>query len=137
MAEFIHWATLAYELAQVPDLNIDYAIPGGGGIMDGSSFTITPTNVRDDGFRDYMLLSLTDQDEKRVIPRMTEFMGYPPFCRYSYDPPIHKNVTVTYEWDCRDPEGRFNDIKSGKKVKNACDLVRLDAGFTVPQQAQK
>lgn len=123
MEEFVHWATLAYELGQA-DLNIELAIltGGGGGEMDGSPFTITLTNVRDDGYRDHMLLTLTDQDEGRVIPWMTEFMGYPPFCKYSHDPPIHKDVTVTYEWDCRDPEGRFNDIESGRKVKSAVSI---------------
>lgn len=137
MPEFIHWATLAYELGQVPDLDIDLAMPGGGGRMAGSPFTITLTNVRDDGFRDHMLLSLTDQDEAQIIPHMTAFMGYSPFCKYSYDPPVHKDVTVTYEWDCRDPEGRFRDIESGKEVKSACNLVRLEDGFKKPQEQKQ
>lgn len=132
MENTVFWAELQSELSAA-GLKVVLGIPRPEspwfGKIDDKTFamTIAPKN-NEDGLRDLMIISLYGQDEEKVIPLLSKFMGYKPFCRY-----LHKEnstASATYEWDKKDPNAR---LKNREKNVNVHELQKLEKGFEAPK----
>lgn len=132
MENTVFWAELQSELSAA-GLKVVVDIPKPEspwfGKIDGKSFTMTISPKSDeDGFRDLMIVSLYGQDEGKVIPLLSGFMGYEPFCKY-----LHKKnstASVTYEWDRKDPNAR---LKNREESVDVHELQKLEKGFQPPK----
>lgn len=131
----IYWAELQSQLSGA-GLNVVLGVPQfkgpWGGEIDGKPFTMTisPKSEKD-GLRDFMLISLFGQDEKKVIPLLTKFMEYEPFCHYKdkrLEDPRMKS-SATYEWDKNDPDGRMKELQKESAIY---DLVVMIEGTQTP-----
>lgn len=83
----------------------------GGTYQEGNFFlTWDPNN--------YFLLSMAHDDKplQELVGAFSKVLGYSPFCKYRDD------KVFTYEWDKKDPNGRFDELN---KKENLADLVRL------------
>jgi hypothetical protein len=84
---------------------------GCGGITAaGTKFVIT-------WIRDIFLLVSMTKEETELIDAFAKVVGYRPFCCY-----IEKPGVITFEWDKKDPEGRFASLK--KEGKNQLKKVQ-------------
>lgn len=132
MENTVFWAELQSELSGA-GLNVVVDIPRPEspwfGKIDDKTFTMTiAPKSNEDGLRDLMIISLYDQDEEKVIPLLSKFMGYEPFCKY-----LHKEnstASATYEWDRKDPNAR---LKNREESVNVYELQRLEKGFETPK----
>jgi len=131
--EKVYWAELQSTLSGT-GLNISVGLPKPGypwfGEIDGKPFgmTISPKNKKD-GMRDFVIMSLYGQDETKIIPLLSSFMGYEPFCKY-----LHKknaSASATYEWDKNAPEDRVKELKEDADVH---ELQEFEEGFQPPSQ---
>jgi len=128
----VYWVELQSELSGV-GLNVAVAIPRPGypwsGTVNDKPFTMSiPPKSKEDGIRDFMIVSLFGQEEEKVIPFLSKFMSYEPFCRYE-----HKKlsgVSATYEWDRKNSNARFKELGENADVY---ELTKLEKGFQVPQ----
>lgn len=131
MGDTVYWAELQGALSDVGlNVALDVPIPNGPwvGQIDGRPFTMTVTPKSDeDGLRDFMIVSLFRQEEEKVIPLLSQFMGYQSFCRYLH----RKNAeaSATYEWDRKEPAARFKELE---KDVDVYELKRLEKGFAAP-----
>jgi len=132
METMVYWAGLQSELKGAGlDVVVDIPNPKypWTGKIDGKIFTMTIVPKSDeDGFRDLMIISLYGQDESKVIPLLSGFMGYEPFCKY-----LHKKnstASATYEWDRKDPNAR---LKNREKSPDVYELEKLEKGFHRPK----
>lgn len=128
----VYWAELQAELSGA-GLNVAVGIPKPGypwfGKIDDKPFTMTIVPKSDkDGFRDYMICSLYGQDDAKVVPALSKFMGYAPFCRYKHK--VNSQASATYEWGARDPAGRLEELT---KDSDVYELEKLADGFNPPQ----
>jgi len=132
MEATVYWAGLQSELSgaglsvvvDIPDPRYPWT-----GKIDDKTFIMTIAPKSDeDRFRDLMIVSLYGQDESKVIPLLSGFMGYEPFCRY-----LHKKnstASATYEWDRKDPNAR---LKNREESTDVYKLERLEKGFQPPK----
>ncbi|MFA6146125.1 MAG: hypothetical protein WC697_02195 [Patescibacteria group bacterium] len=131
MERKVLWAELQSELSDV-GLNILVGLPEEGnswqGEIDGKPFlmTISPKNEKD-GFRDFMIISLPLQEDEKIVPFLSKFMGYKPFCKY-----LRKGIEsfITYEWDKKSPNDRLKELREDTDVDN---LRISEEGFQTPQ----
>jgi hypothetical protein len=129
--EKVYLVELQTELSEM-GLNIVVDIPKPGypwfGKLDDKPFimTISPKS-REDGIRDFMVISFCGQEEDKVVPLLTKFMSYEPFCKYLYKE--NPKVTITYEWSRKDPKERFKELKGDESLYK---LKKLDKGFQPP-----
>lgn len=132
MENTVYWAELQSELSRA-GLNVVVDIPRPEypwfGKIDGKTFTMTiAPKSNKDGLRDLMIVSLYGQEEEKVIPLLSNFMGYEPFCKY-----LHKKnstASATYEWDKKDPSSSFKKLEENSDIY---ELQRLEKGFEAPQ----
>lgn len=133
MVEMVYWAEIQSALSSVGlKVVIDVPKPDDGpwsGKIDDRPFTMTisPKSEKD-GFRDFLVLSLYGQEEKKVILLLSKFMGYKPFCKY-----LHKEnskASATYEWDRKDPNARLKELEVDPDVYK---LQKLEKGFKNPR----
>ncbi len=132
MEDKVYWAELQSALSSV-GLNVKVGIPNPRypwfGKIDAKPFTMTISpKSEEDGFRDFMIISLYGQKEEKIIPPLSKFMGYEPFCKY-----LHKEnpkASATYEWDRKDPKARLKKLKEDVDVY---ELQELEKGFQSPQ----
>lgn len=76
----------------------------GGQTEQGTGFAIT-------WIKDlFMLISLT-KDEPELIEAFSKVLEYKPFCKY-----INCKNLLTYEWDKKDPEGRFLKLQKNNEI---------------------
>lgn len=112
----VYWAEMQSKLSGVGlDIVVDIPAPGSlwHGTINDKPFTMTITpECNENGLREFLVISLYGQEEDKVIPLLTEFMGYKPFCKYLNK--TNSKATATYEWDIKNPEERFGQI-------NCCD----------------
>lgn len=134
----VYWAELQSSLSGV-GLNVTVGLPDPGsstwfGKINDKLFTMTIPPKSEDGFRDFMVISLCGQEKEKVIPLLSNFMGYQPFCRYLYRE--NKEVSATYEWDRQNPVARFKELEENTGVY---ELQKLEGGFQAPkiQDAEK
>lgn len=130
--EKVYWADLQSAL-EGTGLDVSLGMPTIGhlwlGIMNGKQFCMTIRPKGEDGFRDFMIISLFGQEEEKVIPLISKFMGYKPFCKYRHK--MNSEATATYEWDNKDPAGRLEDLKEDSDVyelqelENGCELIQV------------
>ena len=95
------------------------------GKINNRNFSVTISSKRDkNGFRNFMIAFFFNQGEKNIVPLLSKFMGYKPFCTYLYrgDP---KNF-VNYEWDKECPEERIINLRANRDVYL---VQRLEKGF--------
>lgn len=71
-----------------------------------------------------MIAFFFDQERKNIIPILSKFIGYKPFCTYLYrgDP----KGFVNYEWDKRCPEERLINLRENSDVYL---VQKLEEGF--------
>jgi len=69
--------------------------------------------------KDTFLLVSVSQEEQALIDAFTKIVEYKPFCRYV----SIKSGLLTFEWDKKDPESRFDALKNDKNVK---DLQKIN-----------
>jgi len=132
MENTVFWAELQSELSGA-GLKVNLGIPKPEspwfGKIDDKIFTMTITpKSNEDGLRDLMIISLYGQDEEKVIPLLSKFMGYEPFCKY-----LHKKnstASATYEWDRKDPNAR---LKEREENADVYELQKLEKGFQPPE----
>lgn len=136
VAERVMWAELQQELSGA-GLNVSVGIPVGegpwNGTIDDLLFTMTiPPRNEENGYRDFLFVSLFGQDEKKVIDGLTKFMGYSPFCKYQ-DKRIDEaastkdlKVTGTYEWNKDNSKRRLKEIT---KNENLYGIEEIKEGF--------
>ena len=114
----VYWAELQSALSGV-GLNIVVDIPKPGypwfGKIDDRPFTMTipPENDEDDS-RDFLVVSLYGQEEKRVILLLSKFMSYEPFCKYKHKK--NPEASGNYEWDRKDPTARLKELEEETDV---------------------
>lgn len=127
----VYWAELQNQLCGV-GLNIIVEPPAPNhpwyGRIDEKPFTMSLAPKGDDGAWEMMMLSLYGQEEGKIIPLLSKFMAFEPFCRY-----LHKQnpqATRTYEWDKKDPLARFKEVQADSDVY---ELQKLENGFHSPQ----
>jgi hypothetical protein len=130
----VYWADLQQALSQTGlDVSLGLPFQGGlwGGKIDGKTFcmTVAERNQKD-GIRDFMLITLCGQEESSIIEKMSQFMGYQPFCRYQ-DRRTEGITSITLEWDRKDPEGRLGELA---KEENTFELEKLEGGFLLPEK---
>lgn len=132
MENTVFWAELQSELSgsglkvvvDIPDPRYPWT-----GKINGKTFTMTiAPKSNEDGFRDLMIISLYGQDEKKVIPLLSKFMGYEPFCKYLHK--VNSTASATYEWDRKDPNAR---LKNREENVDVHELQRLEEGFQPPK----
>lgn len=128
----VYWAELQSALGGV-GLSVVVDIPRPGypwfGKIDDKPFTMTipPKSEEEDGFRDFMVISLYGQEEEKTIPLLSKFMGYEPFCKY-----LHKKnaeASATYEWDRKDPKARLKELEEDADVY---ELRKMEEGLQSP-----
>lgn len=132
MENKVYWAELQSALSGV-GLNVVVGIPRPGypwfGKINDKPFTMTiPPKSEEDGFRNFMIISLYGQEEEKIIPFLSKFIGYEPFCEY-----LHKKnakTSSTYEWDKKDPKARLKELEEDADVY---ELRELKEGFQSPQ----
>jgi hypothetical protein len=98
------------------------------GMLDGKPVTVSISRKNTkDGIRDYLVLTLSGQDEKKAVSKFSKFMGYSPYCRYSLE--LNGIPSVNYEWNRINP-----DIQLGilEKKFELGELQRLEEGFKDP-----
>jgi len=123
----VYWAELQNELSEA-GLNVVVGLPDKvwGGKIDDKPFTMSiPSKKR--GGRDWMIISLYGQNEETVVPLLSKFMGYEPFCKYLNKK--NDQATAIYEWDRKDPEDRFTELTNNE---DTFDLQKLESGFNIP-----
>ena len=132
----VSWAELQKGMKD-SGLRVSVGIPPKGnsiwpGTIDEMKFIMTIDPLGEDGLRDNMVISLFGQDSRVVIPRLSQFMGYSPFCRYQ-DKGLDEfrgcsgwNHTGTYEWDCKNPRKRLGELR---RDDNFYDIRVLSRGF--------
>lgn len=128
----VYWAELQSALSGA-GLNVVVDIPRPEypwfGKINDKPFTMTiPPKSKEDGFRDFMVISLYGQEEGKTIPLLSKFMGYEPFCKH-----LHKKnaeASATYEWDRKDPNARLKELEGNTDVYK---LQRLEEGLQTPQ----
>lgn len=128
MANMVYWAELQSELSDA-GLNVVVDIPDSGsawfGKIDGKTFVMTVSPKSDkDGLREFMIVSLYGQDEKKLIPLFSKFMGYEPFCKYLHK--INSKASCTYEWDRKDSKNKLQEVKEDTDVY---ELQEFKEGF--------
>lgn len=132
MESRVYWADLQNELSGAGlKVNVGISQPGYPwfGKIDDKTFTMTIAPKSDeDGFRDLMIISLYGQDEKKIIPLLSKFMGYEPFCKYLSK--VNSTASATYEWDKNDPNSRWKELE---KNPNIHELKKLEKGFQPPK----
>jgi hypothetical protein len=91
-----------------------------------------PPKDESNGYRDFLIVSLFGQDDDKTIGKLTQFMGYSPFCRYQ-DKIIDEaatfrkwKLTDTFEWDRINPRGRLEEITNNETFY---DIIKIAAGF--------
>jgi hypothetical protein len=98
------------------------------GLLDGKPVTVTVSGRNEwDGIRDYLVLTLFGQDEKKAMPKFSRFMGYAPYCRYTLE--MDGIPSVNYEWNRTEPDNQFGILA---KKRELGDLQRLEEGFKNP-----
>lgn len=132
MGETVYWAELQSALSGV-GLSVVVDMPRPGypwlGKIDDRPFTMTiPPKNDEDGFRDFLVVSLYGQEEEKVIPFLSKFMNYEPFCKYKHRK--NSEASATYEWDRKDPTARLKELE---KDQHVYDLHKLDKGLQAPQ----
>lgn len=131
MGDTVYWVELQSALSDVGlNVALDLPIPGGHwvGQMDEKPFAMTVTPKSDeDGLRDFMIVSLFGQEEEKVIPLLSKFMGYDPFCRYLNQK--IEGASATYEWDKKEPATQFGELE---KDADVYELQKLEEGFRAP-----
>jgi len=128
----VYWAELQNELSDVGLEVVVNDSPRGAwsGKINGNPFTMSIPPKRS-GYRDLLIVSLFGQNEEEVVPLLTKFMGYEPFCNYKHR--LNNQATATYEWDRVNPQARFDRLSEDK---NVYAIVKLERGFDVSSEIQ-
>lgn len=127
--KMVYWAELQQQLSAA-GLNISVSPDMSNvvkGTIDDQNFMMSICAKDDDGFRPWMVITLYGQNEETVIPRLNEFMGYKPFCKYLSK--ILDTATATYEW-AKDATERMVEIKKDKQQHYK--IVKFKEGFVKP-----
>lgn len=132
MESTVYWAELQNELRGAGlNVVVDIPIPEYPwfGKIDEKTFIMTVAPKSDeDGFRDLMIISLYGQDEEKIIPLLSKFMGYDPFCKYLNK--VNSTASATYEWNISNPKGKWEELE---KNSNIHELKKLEKGFEPPK----
>lgn len=126
--KMVYWAELQQQLSAA-GLNISVSPDMSeivNGTIDDQKFGMSICAKDDDGLRPWMIISLYGQNEETVIPKLNEFMGYKPFCKYLSI--TDNTATAIYEWG-KDATERFAKIET---IQDFHDFVKFDEGFTKP-----
>lgn len=127
--KIVYWAELQQQLSAA-GLNISVSPNMSqivNGTIDDQMFMMSIYPKDDDGFRPFMIISLFGQNEETIIPKLSEFMGYKPFCKYLSK--MLDTATATYEWGKDAPE-RIAKIEADKE--QYYEIIKLDEGFVKP-----
>jgi len=96
------------------------------GKINNRSFSVTISSKNDErsGVRNFMVAFFFGQEEKDLVPILSKFMGYKPFCTYLYrgDP----KGFINYEWDKKCPEERIINLRENSDVYL---VQRFEEGF--------
>ena len=136
MGNVVYWSALLSELRSV-ELKVNLYLPQPGypwlGEIDNNPFVMTiPPKSEEDGFRDFLIVSLYGQEEEKIIPFFSKLMGYKPFCKYLYK--TNDKASATYEWDKKDPLSRQKELEEDV---NVYELQILEEGFHPPLFPEK
>lgn len=82
-------------------LTVRGAFCGGHVIKTETKFTISW------GYNFFLLVSVSQNDQS-LINAFANIVGYKPFCQYI----CKKSRLLTFEWDKKDPNGRFAELQS-------------------------
>lgn len=130
-SEVVYWADLQTGLSGTGLNIVVEPFPQDGlwyGNIDEKMFLIIiPPKSEKDGLRPFMIITLCGQKEEDVVPKLTQFMGYPPFCKYQ-NKLLSAPATVNLEWDQKDPAKRFGELS---KDENIFELQKIEKGFMV------
>ena len=125
-AKVVYWARLQAALTAA-GLWVDVSLPEQGYLWNGSMedmpFSLAISMLSEEEMRDRAAVTLWGQDEEDVIPKLSVFMGYKPFC--SYQDRQMPSETVTFEWSRRDSDNRFAEIVQDENFFN---LRRFNEG---------
>jgi len=127
--KIVYWAELQQQLSAAglhvsvsPDMSQIV-----NGTIDDQMFMMSIYPKDDDGFRPFMIITLFGQNEETVIPKLNEFMGYKPFCKYLSR--LLETATATYEW-AKDAPERMVEIE--KDDQQYYQIVKFEEGFVKP-----
>lgn len=131
----VYWAELQKGLTDVGlEAIVDLPLPDSPwyGKIDDLPFIMTIPPKSEEGYRDWLIVSLFGQEEKSTIEKLNRFMRYSAFCKYqskNFDEAAKeadRKVTGTFEWDKIDPKGRLEEISKDSRFYN---FERIEAGF--------
>lgn len=83
-----------------------------GKTFAGTRFLVTW--FRDEANHFFMLTM--SQEESALVDAFAKVLEYRPFCKYTSQ--TEGGVAITYEWDKKDPEGRFVAIQKDARKEN-------------------
>ena len=107
-----HWCNVMNDLEKqgglagvvIDPLSMD-AHGCGGQTKEGTTFYIT-------WVPDTFLLVSTSKEEQVLVEAFAKVVEYRPFCRY-----VNKKGLLTFEWDKKDPEGRFAELRGETELQ--------------------